>query len=178
MEIAKENLLNKDEYRCPECKNSNNMRYCYKEGELVCTSCGFVAQQNFIDQGAEWRNFSEGSASGTDPRRAFGMFNSSLIDGGIGFSFLYLLYLFLYFLFFVFNHFSFYCFTHNFLYFFDFFFYSCIFSFLYSYDYSFFLFLFFFSFFILFFSIFFNFIILISIFLFKRNSYYGRKRFL
>lgn len=38
----------------------------------------------FVDQSADWRNFSDGNNNGVDPRRAGGVINESLSDGGIG----------------------------------------------------------------------------------------------
>ena len=39
----------------------------------MCTSCGFVLDNNFIDFTAEWRNFSENS-SDIDPTRTSGVY--------------------------------------------------------------------------------------------------------
>ena len=73
-----------DDQKCVMCHNTASMRYDYHEGSIVCIQCGYVAQQNFIDYTQEWRNFSEGNQSGTDPRRAGGPLNGSLEDGGMG----------------------------------------------------------------------------------------------
>jgi transcription initiation factor TFIIB len=42
--------------RCPEC-NSVHIVRDYDRGELVCESCGLVLDEQFIDQGPEWRAF-------------------------------------------------------------------------------------------------------------------------
>jgi len=41
---------------CPECR-SDHLTRDYNRGELVCKSCGLVIDDNFIDQGPEWRAF-------------------------------------------------------------------------------------------------------------------------
>ena len=42
--------------KCPEC-NSEHLVHDYRRGELVCKACGLVLDENFIDQGPEWRAF-------------------------------------------------------------------------------------------------------------------------
>ncbi|RLF39481.1 MAG: transcription initiation factor IIB [Thermoplasmata archaeon] len=42
--------------QCPEC-GSTNLNLDYARGELVCEDCGLVIDENFIDQGPEWRAF-------------------------------------------------------------------------------------------------------------------------
>ena len=42
--------------KCPECKGIHLTR-AYDRGELVCEGCGLVLDDNFIDQGPEWRGF-------------------------------------------------------------------------------------------------------------------------
>jgi transcription initiation factor TFIIB len=42
--------------RCPEC-NSGHLVRDYERGELVCEDCGLVIDDQFIDQGPEWRAF-------------------------------------------------------------------------------------------------------------------------
>ena len=41
---------------CPECGSRHIVRD-YERAELVCQDCGLVLDDNFIDQGAEWRAF-------------------------------------------------------------------------------------------------------------------------
>jgi transcription initiation factor TFIIB len=41
---------------CPECKSHTLVRD-YERAELVCSDCGLVIDENFIDQGPEWRAF-------------------------------------------------------------------------------------------------------------------------
>ncbi len=41
---------------CPEC-GSKCLTRDYERGELVCEKCGLVLDDNFIDQGPEWRAF-------------------------------------------------------------------------------------------------------------------------
>ena len=46
-----------DEFnRCPECDSSHLVRD-YERGELVCEECGLILDEQFIDQGPEWRAF-------------------------------------------------------------------------------------------------------------------------
>ena len=42
--------------QCPEC-GSKHLARDYERGELVCSSCGLVLDEHFIDQGPEWRAF-------------------------------------------------------------------------------------------------------------------------
>jgi transcription initiation factor TFIIB len=42
--------------QCPEC-GSNHLSKDYSRAELVCRNCGFVLDENMIDQGPEWRAF-------------------------------------------------------------------------------------------------------------------------
>jgi len=42
--------------RCPECRSTHLVRD-YERGELVCEECGLVVDEQFIDQGPEWRAF-------------------------------------------------------------------------------------------------------------------------
>ena len=41
---------------CPEC-GSHHLVRDYERGELVCEDCGLVLDDQFIDQGPEWRAF-------------------------------------------------------------------------------------------------------------------------
>ena len=41
---------------CPEC-GSHHLTRDYERGELVCEECGLVLDDQFIDQGPEWRAF-------------------------------------------------------------------------------------------------------------------------
>lgn len=57
MARKKKELVIKDEIvRCPEC-GSTHLTRDYERGELICEDCGFVIEDNFIDQGPEWRAF-------------------------------------------------------------------------------------------------------------------------
>ena len=82
------NVLHKniflDDILCKYCHNEDMMRYDYKEGHIVCTSCGCIALKRFIDFTAEYRLFSE-DADESDPRRTAGpAYNENLEDGGLG----------------------------------------------------------------------------------------------
>lgn len=72
-----------DDIRCKNCNNEDNMRYDYANGNILCISCGGIAQKNFIDFTAEYRNFSEDNG-GVDPNRVGGSYNENLEDGGLG----------------------------------------------------------------------------------------------
>ncbi len=41
---------------CPEC-GSNRISQDHSRGELICESCGLVIDDQYIDQGPEWRSF-------------------------------------------------------------------------------------------------------------------------
>lgn len=68
---------------CTNCHNENSMRRDFKEGFILCESCGFISEKGFIDHTAEYRIFSE-SSSGSDPRRTGGIYNENLDSGGLG----------------------------------------------------------------------------------------------
>ena len=42
--------------KCPECKSSNFLEDPTR-GELVCSKCGLVMEEEMIDTGQEWRAF-------------------------------------------------------------------------------------------------------------------------
>lgn len=42
--------------QCPECK-SNQLRKDAARGELVCSNCGLVIEENLMHEGPEWRAF-------------------------------------------------------------------------------------------------------------------------
>ena len=42
--------------KCPECSGIHLVRD-YERGELICEECGLIIDENFIDQGPEWRSF-------------------------------------------------------------------------------------------------------------------------
>lgn len=42
--------------KCPECGSKHLVRD-YERGELICEDCGLVLDDQFIDQGPEWRAF-------------------------------------------------------------------------------------------------------------------------
>ena len=50
-----ENLI-EEITKCPECSGYHIVRD-YTRGELVCEECGLVVDEQFIDQGPEWRSF-------------------------------------------------------------------------------------------------------------------------
>src|SRR3972149_9267728 len=66
-EKIKESIRNKKEKQklgqfekatieCPECK-SHTLVHDYERAELVCNECGLVVDDEFSDQGPEWRAF-------------------------------------------------------------------------------------------------------------------------
>jgi len=60
----------------------------HSAGDLICTSCGAVAQSRMIDESSEWRTFNsdKGEGSGPDPNRVGGAINPLLKEGGLGLS--------------------------------------------------------------------------------------------
>jgi len=42
--------------QCPEC-GGNHLTRDYSRAEVVCRNCGFILDENMIDQGPEWRAF-------------------------------------------------------------------------------------------------------------------------
>ena len=47
---------NSEEKSCPECE-STHLTQDYKRGELICEDCGLVLDNQYIDDGPEWRSF-------------------------------------------------------------------------------------------------------------------------
>jgi transcription initiation factor TFIIB len=54
--VKKEKQIIEEIVQCPEC-GSNHLSKDYSRAELVCRNCGFVLDENMIDQGPEWRAF-------------------------------------------------------------------------------------------------------------------------
>jgi transcription initiation factor TFIIB len=54
--VKKEKQKIEEIVQCPEC-GSNHLSKDYSRAELVCRNCGFVLDENMIDQGPEWRAF-------------------------------------------------------------------------------------------------------------------------
>ncbi len=46
-----------EEKRCPFCGAKNSLTYDYEQGEVVCSACGAVVHDHFVDQGPEYRAF-------------------------------------------------------------------------------------------------------------------------
>ncbi len=44
--------------KCPEC-GSTHLSRDYERGELICQKCGLVIDEEYIDQGPEWRAFDQ-----------------------------------------------------------------------------------------------------------------------
>jgi transcription initiation factor TFIIB len=53
---SKNKLIICETDKCPECGASHLVRD-YSRAELVCNKCGFVIEEDIIDQGPEWRAF-------------------------------------------------------------------------------------------------------------------------
>ncbi len=66
--------------KCPECK-SINLTIDEKRGEVICKSCGLVIEENEIDFGQEWREF---SGDGESKRRAGSPMSFAKHDMGTG----------------------------------------------------------------------------------------------
>ena len=66
--------------KCPDCK-SLDISIDQKRGENVCKSCGLIIDDNMIDAGQEWREF---SGEGQDGRRAGAPSSYSKHDMGTG----------------------------------------------------------------------------------------------
>jgi transcription initiation factor TFIIB len=54
--VKKEERKIEDIAQCPECR-SNQLGKDYSRAELVCRNCGFILDENMIDQGPEWRAY-------------------------------------------------------------------------------------------------------------------------
>eukprot|EP00029_Vermamoeba_vermiformis_P011580 TRINITY_DN6401_c0_g1_i1.p1 TRINITY_DN6401_c0_g1~~TRINITY_DN6401_c0_g1_i1.p1 ORF type:complete len:313 (-),score=68.79 TRINITY_DN6401_c0_g1_i1:198-1136(-) len=55
---------------CPVCRNSSQFVEDPAKGDIVCANCGVVMSERVIDEGREWRNFSD---SDKDRSRAEGV---------------------------------------------------------------------------------------------------------
>tara|TARA_Y100000034_G_C6874281_1_gene399564 strand:- start:20 stop:994 length:975 start_codon:yes stop_codon:yes gene_type:complete len=65
---------------CPECK-SLDISVDHKRGEVTCKSCGLILDDNIIDAGQEWREF---SGEGQSQRRAGAPSSFAKHDMGTG----------------------------------------------------------------------------------------------
>jgi transcription initiation factor TFIIB len=45
--------------RCPECNREDSITHDPQTGRLVCTNCGYVFDELIIDQGPEWRAYTQ-----------------------------------------------------------------------------------------------------------------------
>jgi transcription initiation factor TFIIB len=54
--VKKERQKIEEIVQCPEC-GSKHLSKDYSRAELVCRDCGFILDENIIDQGPEWRAF-------------------------------------------------------------------------------------------------------------------------
>jgi len=52
-----------ESYKCPRCKVSNTEIVDYKSGEIVCSQCGFVFDEELIEDHNEQRIFSKNCSS-------------------------------------------------------------------------------------------------------------------
>jgi transcription initiation factor TFIIB len=72
----------KYEQRCEDCGESDFVED-HACGDLICRSCGRVAESHVIDERSEWRTFSDKDKEGADPNRVGGPTNALLKDGGL-----------------------------------------------------------------------------------------------
>ena len=75
-------LRMKYEQKCEDCGESNFVED-HASGDLICRSCGRVAESHLIDERSEWRTFSDKDKEGADPNRVGGPVNALLRDGGL-----------------------------------------------------------------------------------------------
>ena len=54
--VKKEKQIIEEIVRCPGCGKTHLLRD-YSRGELICNDCGLVIDEDYIDQGPEWRAF-------------------------------------------------------------------------------------------------------------------------
>jgi len=68
---------------CEDCGESDFVDD-HSSGDLICRSCGRVAESHVIDEGSEWRTFGDKEEKGgADPTRVGGPTNVLLGDGGL-----------------------------------------------------------------------------------------------
>jgi transcription initiation factor TFIIB len=58
IELEEEKKIEEEANRCPIC-GSRKLIYDYERGEVVCSECGGVVQSKLMDQGPEWRAFTQ-----------------------------------------------------------------------------------------------------------------------
>ena len=75
-------LRMKYEQQCEDCGESDFVED-HASGDLICRSCGRVAESHVIDEGSEWRTFGDKDKEGADPNRVGGPTNVLLNDGGL-----------------------------------------------------------------------------------------------
>lgn len=66
--------------RCPNCASTDLVKD-YDQGELICTKCGYVAEDHEIDTSPEWRAFDEEEREKRD--RAGAPLSLMIHDGGL-----------------------------------------------------------------------------------------------
>ena len=76
----KEEINQTPENCCPEC-NSTDFEYDSSRAEVTCKVCGFVIDENIIDQGPEWRAFD--SEQRTSRTRVGAPLKGSIHDYGL-----------------------------------------------------------------------------------------------
>lgn len=77
-----ESIRLKYEQTCKDCGASDFVED-HASGDLICRNCGAVNESRLIDEGSEWRTFSEKDKDGADPNRVGGPVNALLSDGGL-----------------------------------------------------------------------------------------------
>ena len=70
------NLLITNDGICNRC--GDNVLVDSKNGKIICTNCGLIKEDRFIDLTSEYRYFSENTSPQNDPRRVGNVVNTHL----------------------------------------------------------------------------------------------------
>ena len=54
---------------CPDCHRATEVVLDHSTGDTICTECALVLDAHYIDEGSEWRTFSD-DGDDRDPSRA------------------------------------------------------------------------------------------------------------
>jgi len=69
-------LNKRDALTCSRC--GENVVTDHKRGRILCTSCGLIKEDRFIDMSSEYRYFIENTSLRNDPRRVGNIVNTHL----------------------------------------------------------------------------------------------------
>lgn len=73
-----------DDLFCSDCKRETELVFDYSSGDTICSECGLVLEDHYIQETTEWRTFANNESAGDkDPNRVGGATNPLFADGGL-----------------------------------------------------------------------------------------------